>query len=311
MNTITVRSNTSNDLGSGDETDHAERHCFDVVRVGVDGTPTSVRAAAHAAAVARASGAELELVAAVDDTIVQPAAVAVPMMAVDVGAVEGIIASADELLRCTANQIGTPHAGRRIEIGGAKAALISGTHEGSLVVVGNRRTHGATRVLGSVAAATIRAASCDVLVVDSTTDERREGVIVGVDRSPRALSAARRAADLALALDTWLHVVTCDEARGSRTVRVGSDSFHIDPIAAADDFLRDVRRRIGAERVTSSVDTGRPGRSLCRVAKDRGAGTVVVGNHRVNGAGRVLGSVAMDVLHHAPCDVFVANTTNR
>jgi CRP-like cAMP-binding protein len=35
---------------------------------------------------------------------------------------------------------------------------------------------------------------------------------------------------------------------------------------------------------------------------------IVVGNRRVQGAKRLLGSIASDVLHHASCDVLVAHT---
>ena len=35
---------------------------------------------------------------------------------------------------------------------------------------------------------------------------------------------------------------------------------------------------------------------------------IVVGNRRMHGIGRVLGSVANSVAHNAPCDVYIANT---
>jgi nucleotide-binding universal stress UspA family protein len=35
----------------------------------------------------------------------------------------------------------------------------------------------------------------------------------------------------------------------------------------------------------------------------------VLGNRRMQGAGRILGSVANSVAHHAPCDVYVVKTT--
>lgn len=35
---------------------------------------------------------------------------------------------------------------------------------------------------------------------------------------------------------------------------------------------------------------------------------IVVGNRRMRSIGRVLGSVAISVAHHAPCDVYIANT---
>jgi nucleotide-binding universal stress UspA family protein len=35
---------------------------------------------------------------------------------------------------------------------------------------------------------------------------------------------------------------------------------------------------------------------------------IVVGNRRMRGIGRVLGSVANSVAHNAPCDVYIAKT---
>jgi nucleotide-binding universal stress UspA family protein len=35
---------------------------------------------------------------------------------------------------------------------------------------------------------------------------------------------------------------------------------------------------------------------------------IVVGNRRMHGLGRVLGSIANSVAHNASCDVYIANT---
>jgi nucleotide-binding universal stress UspA family protein len=45
-----------------------------------------------------------------------------------------------------------------------------------------------------------------------------------------------------------------------------------------------------------------------QVATDIGADLIVVGNRRVQGIGRLLGSVATDVAQHAPCDVYIVKT---
>ena len=38
------------------------------------------------------------------------------------------------------------------------------------------------------------------------------------------------------------------------------------------------------------------------------ADVIVVGNRRMQGVKRVLGAVASDVAHHAPCDVLIVKT---
>jgi nucleotide-binding universal stress UspA family protein len=47
---------------------------------------------------------------------------------------------------------------------------------------------------------------------------------------------------------------------------------------------------------------------LIEVATDHDAAVIVVGNKRVQGVTRLLGSIATDVAHKAPCDVYIANT---
>jgi nucleotide-binding universal stress UspA family protein len=48
---------------------------------------------------------------------------------------------------------------------------------------------------------------------------------------------------------------------------------------------------------------------MCEEARRLGARIIVVGNRRVQGASRVLGSIASDVAKQAPCDVLIVNTT--
>jgi nucleotide-binding universal stress UspA family protein len=61
--------------------------------------------------------------------------------------------------------------------------------------------------------------------------------------------------------------------------------------------------------IESSPIQGKPADALVEEAKRLGADLIVVGNRRVQGIGRVLGSVATDVAHHAPCDVYIVKTT--
>jgi nucleotide-binding universal stress UspA family protein len=51
-----------------------------------------------------------------------------------------------------------------------------------------------------------------------------------------------------------------------------------------------------------------PADALCAEAERLGASIIVVGNKRVQGMARVLGSVAAEVARHAPCHVFIAHT---
>jgi len=134
-------------------------------------------------------------------------------------------------------------------------------------------------------------------------------IIVGVDRSATAHRAAVRAAELAAQTDADLHIVMCIKRSSAGTAGSGQDSWHIDPVSDAENFLRDLGASLHYDRITTSVQSGDPASAMCDEAERLDAGMIVVGNRRVQGVSRVLGSIAGEVLKHAPCDVLIANTT--
>lgn len=136
-----------------------------------------------------------------------------------------------------------------------------------------------------------------------------QDIVVGIDRSETALNAAHRAAELAAALDANLHIVMCAEKSRAVNVRVGGDEFHTDWLSEAQNYLAGVARQLAHSSCTTHVDRGNPAKILCDEAERLEARTIVIGNRRVQGVARVLGSVAKEVLQNAPCDVFVADTT--
>ncbi len=133
-------------------------------------------------------------------------------------------------------------------------------------------------------------------------------VIVGVDGSESARRAAEAAARLAAAFDVNLHIVTCVHRNEPRTVSVGSDEFQVDGMEEAEQLVRSVARDLDYDKVTVRAAVGDPADVLTEEAESREAQTIVVGNRRVQGVSRILGSVATAVLRHAPCDVLVAQT---
>jgi nucleotide-binding universal stress UspA family protein len=134
-------------------------------------------------------------------------------------------------------------------------------------------------------------------------------VIVGVDQSETARRAAEAAAELAAAYATNLHVIMCVQRKSSFDVGVGGDRFHSDWVSEAEQFLKDLVRTLPHGNATVKVAVGDPAAALCDEAERLEARTIVVGNRRVQGMTRVLGSVAQDVLRKAPCDVLIVNTT--
>jgi nucleotide-binding universal stress UspA family protein len=57
--------------------------------------------------------------------------------------------------------------------------------------------------------------------------------------------------------------------------------------------------------------SGKPADALLEVAEKSDAELIVVGNKRVQGATRILGSIASEVARKAQCDLYVAYTHAR
>lgn len=134
-------------------------------------------------------------------------------------------------------------------------------------------------------------------------------VVVGVDGSGTAQKAAERARDVAAALGASLHVVSAYDTDRTGVFGAGSDQVVISEADNAENVARLVAGSLGGEiPVTYSAVRGRAADALIREAEQVNARLIVVGNRRMQGAGRVLGSIANSVAHNAPCDVYIANT---
>lgn len=133
-------------------------------------------------------------------------------------------------------------------------------------------------------------------------------VVVGVDRSETAERAAKVAAGLAAAYGVNLHIVTSAHPTESVHGGVGSDQFDTDWLGDAELFVKGLAKSLPHDRISISVQTGDPATVMCDEAERLGASTIVVGNRRVQGVARLLGSIASDVLKKAPCNVLIAQT---
>jgi len=135
-------------------------------------------------------------------------------------------------------------------------------------------------------------------------------VVVGVVDVPTADDAAFQAAELAQRLGASLHLVSATKQRGVTTVGTSSESFTFGNIDLAQQYQAALRIRLGKDiEITNAVLDASPGEALCSEAKRLDAEIIVVGSVRTQGVGRVLGSIASDVIKQAPCAVYVAQTT--
>ena len=136
-------------------------------------------------------------------------------------------------------------------------------------------------------------------------------IVVGTDLSARSTGAVKVAADLAESVGATLHLVT---ACPTQSVGMGPEMMVIpdhgellDSTRADLDSMAGDLRRSGLP-VEVHVCTGEASDALCSVAETIEADLIVVGNRRMQGAARLLGSVPNRVAHKATCSVLIART---
>lgn len=152
-------------------------------------------------------------------------------------------------------------------------------------------------------------------------------VLTGVDGTKTALEAAEKAAEIASGLGGELHVLSAFRMNLSETLQTVRSSDEPSVMADAVKSLT-VNHTSEAERTAAAVAEtlrtaipdlkiisraveGTPGTALAVEAERIGAEVIVVGNRRVQGPGRILGSIARTVAAEAPCDLYVVNTHPR
>lgn len=138
----------------------------------------------------------------------------------------------------------------------------------------------------------------------------RNPIIVGVDGSETALKAAEVARDLAIALSAPLVVMSAFDNDRTDVVRSPGEEFVISAAGEAERVAEKVADNLRTQdlEVTHTVFLGKPAEALVKEAARLEARIIVVGNRRMRGMGRVLGSIANRVAHTASCDVYIANT---
>lgn len=135
-------------------------------------------------------------------------------------------------------------------------------------------------------------------------------IVVGVDGTETARKAADAAKKLATSMDATLHVVTTFETDRSESVSPTSDKWMVSDANRAAAVARKTAAALeeGAGHIESFAVQGPPAAALVKHAEGCSASIIVVGNRRMQGLKRVLGSVANTVAHNAPCDVLIVKT---
>lgn len=149
-------------------------------------------------------------------------------------------------------------------------------------------------------------------------------ILTGVDNSDTALRAAEKAASLAAAFRAELHVMSAFIVKTNETVQslhseneyaVRTQSYNTlvarhanEAEHTASAVAAGLRRDFPGLTIISKSIEGSPGAALIGEAERLGAEVIVVGNRRVQGPARVLGSIARTVASEANCDLYVVHT---
>jgi nucleotide-binding universal stress UspA family protein len=189
-----------------------------------------------------------------------------------------------------------------------------------LIVVGHRG-HGRweSMLLGSVSSEVVDHAPCPVLVA---RDERLGPILFADDGSPSARLAEAVLTSWPIFSGLPLTVLTVVEEHGSGSPALAPLLY---PVAMAQyiESAHEVERSRSAENaavasrlhtagfaVTPLIRQGDPAHEIVAEAKAREAGLIVVGTRGQTGLQRlILGSVARNVLLHAPCSVLIVRPT--
>jgi nucleotide-binding universal stress UspA family protein len=143
-------------------------------------------------------------------------------------------------------------------------------------------------------------------------------VLVGTDGSETSLRAVERAAELAADAGATLVIVCAfipppDRSTARDQDILGAEAYQVVGSAPAEETLRIAGERAskaGATRIETEVVQGRPADSLVAAVTKHSADVLVVGNRGLNSiAGRIIGSVPLDVVRHSPIDVLIVHTT--
>jgi nucleotide-binding universal stress UspA family protein len=144
-------------------------------------------------------------------------------------------------------------------------------------------------------------------------------ILVGTDGSPTSFRAVDKAAGLAAATGATLVLASAyhpmpERERLSAGDMLGDLAYKVQGSTPADDALRAARElavAAGAADIDEVAVQGDAVDVLTKVARDRAADLLVVGNRGLNSlAGRILGSVPANLSHRSPCDILIVHTTD-
>ncbi|MFF0155837.1 universal stress protein [Micromonospora sp. NPDC005203] len=283
------------------------------VVVGVDGSPSSLVAAEHAARAALLRSRPLLLL----HGYLHPFGYGIPLNPYDIG-MPVPSEEAQRMLETTAADLTDRWPGLVTEVrqiaGGPGITLIEESRQAELVVVGSRGLGGfAGLLLGSVGTQVAAHAHCPVLVVrpDEQPIPVDGPVLVGIDGSESSRLATGCGADEAARREVPLVLVHVGPAAGDRAAPEAIEESQAAYQAEAVRLLADASAAVRAahpDLVVREHPVRAAGPAQALIEASATASLLVVGTRgRAGFAGLLLGSVSQAVIQHAHCPVLVAH----
>jgi nucleotide-binding universal stress UspA family protein len=182
-------------------------------------------------------------------------------------------------------------------VGAPGDALENIAHDrpGTLIVVGTIGLNsGAERLLGNIPHHLTHHADADLLLVKSLDDTHNWGTIaLATDGSEGSIIACETGLALARALDATPVLLSAGR----------EESAVVEILQTVADRIDDRQGPLELEAAVGDKVSD----ALADAAE--GHGLLVLGNRRMRGAGRLLGSVPNDLTHRVPTDILLVNTT--
>jgi nucleotide-binding universal stress UspA family protein len=168
--------------------------------------------------------------------------------------------------------------------------------QADLVVMGRRGVHWLERLmLGEAAARVVGHVHCSVVVVPKESGMWDKGILLAVDGSRCADTAAVSAGILAKRCGLPVTVLSV----------CANDDLKCDMVQAMADRVRDLLRKDGVP-ADSVVKEGNPAKAIIEAAAENECDLIVLGSHGRTGLDRILmGSVSQQVVVQAKCPVMV------
>lgn len=173
---------------------------------------------------------------------------------------------------------------------------VAAQREATLLVVGTvGLDSGTERLLGNIPHHLTHHAPGDLLLVRSEADARHDWSTIGLctDGSDTSVRAARVGLALARALESTPTLLSAGRDGGALEVTLNDVADRIEDGGGP----LELEAAVGQDVSDALTDAG------------RNYGLLVVGNRRMHGMARLLGSVPNDLTHRLPTDILLVNTS--